>query len=118
MKRAVLHRLDGAVDRREGGDDDDRQRRVGDAQRAQRVDAADAGQHDVEDDQVDVVVLVEDGQRFFAARGHDDFEAFAAQDGVEHVAEDFFVVDDEDSHAVISDRDSRWSDSVWIITSR
>ena len=98
VKRAVLHRLDRAVDRRERGDDDDRQVRIGDADRAQRVDAADPGQHDVEDDEVDLLA-VEKRQRFLAARRADDVEAFAAQDGIEHVAQNFFVVNDQNSHA-------------------
>ena len=98
VEGTMLHGLDRPVDGGEGGDDDDRQRRIRNPQRAQRVDAADAGQHDVEDDEVDVVVLVEHGQRFFAARGHRHFEAFAAQNGVEHVAENFFVVDYQNAH--------------------
>src|ERR1051326_1179711 len=100
VEGAVLHRLDRAVDGGEGGDDDDRQVRVGDADGAQRVDAADAGEHDVEDDEVDVGVgvAVENAQRLFAGRGEDDVEAFAPEHGLEHVAEDFFVVDDENFH--------------------
>ena len=41
---------------------------------------------------------VEDAQRFFAAGGRDDVEALAPQHDLEHVPQDFFVVDDQDSH--------------------
>jgi hypothetical protein len=38
-------------------------------------------------------------QRFLAARSRDDVEALAPQYGVEHVPQDFFVVNDEDAHS-------------------
>jgi hypothetical protein len=41
---------------------------------------------------------VEDVQRFFAGRCSDDVEPLAAQDSIQHVAQDFFVVDNQNSH--------------------
>ena len=98
VEGAVFHRLDGPVDGREGGDDDDRQVGTGDAHGPEGVDAADAGEHHVEDDQVDLFGGVEDVQRFFTAGGGDDVEPLAPQHDFEHVSQDFFVVDDQDSH--------------------
>ena len=98
MKGAVLHRLDRAVDRRVGGDHDDGQVRIGDAHRAQRVDAADPRKHDVEDDEIDVVIGIEHREGLFAAGGHGGVEAFAAKHRVEDVAKDFLVVNDQNSH--------------------
>ena len=98
VEGTMLHGLDGPVDRGVGGDHDDWQIRIGDADGPERVDAADAGQHDVQDHQIDSVVGVEHRERFFAAGGHGHVEAFAAKHRVEDVAKDFLVVNDQNSH--------------------
>ena len=53
-----------------------------------------------EDDVIDLVVFVEDGQRLFAARGHGHVKAFPSKDGVEYVPKDFLIIDDQYSHSV------------------
>src|SRR5947209_5980259 len=78
VKGAVLHRFDRAVDRRERGDDDDGQIRVGDANGAQSVDAADARQHHIENRQIDFLGI-ENVERFLAARRQYDVETLAAE---------------------------------------
>ena len=80
----------------ENGDDQHRQVGIRDAHRAQRVDAADAGQHHVEDHQVDFLGI-EQVERLFAARGENDVESLAPQHDFENVAKDFLVIDDQDS---------------------
>ena len=97
MKRAVLHRFDRAVDRRERGDDDDGQIRVGDANGAQSVDAADARQHHIENRQIDFLGI-ENVERFLAARRQYDVETLAAEHDLEDVTKNFFVVDDQHAH--------------------
>ena len=63
---AVLHRLHGGLDLVDGRDHDDLDQAVVLLDDPQHLEAADARQADVEQDQVDVLA-VEDGQRRFAA---------------------------------------------------
>ena len=91
---AVLHRLHGGLDVVERRDHDDLDQAVVLLDDAQHFEAADAGQADVEQDEVDVFA-VEDGKRRFAAH-HPQHAELALEDRGQRVPHPLVVVDDQD----------------------
>ena len=91
---AVLHRLHGRLDLVDGRDHDALDEAVVLLDDAQDVEAADAGQPDVEQDQVDVLVF-EQRQRRLAARHRQD-AVVALEDGGDRVPHPLIVVADQD----------------------
>ena len=91
---AVLHRLHGGFDFVDRRDHDDLDEAVVFLDDPQHLEPADAGQPDIQQDEVDVL-LVEDRQRRFAA-AHPQHAIFAFQDRRQRVPHPLVVVDDED----------------------
>ena len=98
VEGALLHGVDGALDRRERGDHHHHQVGVVLADLPEDLHAGEAGQHEVEQDEVDLLAL-EQGQRLLAGARHDRLVALLAHQRGEDVLEDLLVVDDEDAHA-------------------
>ena len=97
---AVLHRLHGRLDLVDGGDHDDFDEAVVLLDDPQDLEAADAGQPDVEQHQVDVLA-VQDGQRGFAARDA-QHAVLALEDRGQRVPHPLVVVDDEDGLGLVA----------------
>ena len=89
----MLHGLHGGLDLGDRRDHDDLDQAVVLLDDPQDLEAADAGQPDVEQDQVDVFAI-EDGQRRFAARDP-QHAVFPLQDRGQRVPHPLVVVDDE-----------------------
>ena len=100
--RAVLHRLHGGFDLADRRDHDDLDEAVVLLDDPQHLEAADAGQADVEQHQIDVLP-VEDRQRRFAAR-HAQHAVLALQDRRQRVPHPLVVVDDEDGFRLLGHR--------------
>ena len=92
--RAVLHRLHGGLDLLNRGDHDHFDQAVVLLDDAEHLEAADARQAHVEQQQVDVL-LVQHGQRGFAARDA-QHAVLALENRGQRVAHPLIVVDDED----------------------
>ncbi len=100
MVGAVLHRLHGGfnlVDRRDHDDFDEAVVFLDDAQ---DFEAADAGESDIEQHQIDVV-LGEQGEGGLAAR-HSQDPVFALQDGGQRVPHPLVIIDDEDGFRLVT----------------
>ena len=95
--RSVTHRLDGGVELLQDGDDDHLDVGVVLLDDLEDLEAADAGEPDVEQHEVDVLFL-HDLQRGFAGRGLQQ-PVVAPEDGRQRVAHAFIVIDDEDGFA-------------------
>ena len=100
--RAVLHRLHGGLDLVDGRDHDDLDQAVVFLDDPQDLEAADAGQADVEQHQVDVLA-VEHGQRGFAARDA-EHAVLALEDRGQRIPHALVVVDDEDGLRLLAHR--------------
>ena len=95
VERAVLHGRDRVLERRVGGDEDDRQVFVEAAQPVERLDAADARHHHVDDGDVEPPPA---GQRqaLVAVGGRRDVAALPLEQRLQDVPHDLLVVDDQD----------------------
>ena len=105
VERALAHRLDRSFDGGVGGDDHDDGVRVPAADVAQDLEARAIREHEVEQD--DVVRLgVEQRQGFAGVGGRRHVAAFFFQQGLEDVADDLFVVHDQDPEVPAQERPS------------
>ena len=95
VERAALHRRDRALDRRVGGDDDDREVLVDPLQLVERRDAVEARHHDVDDRRVERQ-RARQLEPLGAGRRQPHVVALARQQRLENLAHDLLVVDDED----------------------
>ena len=97
----LAHRLDGALDRGEGGDHHHHQVGIAPADLAQHLHAVHAGEHEVEEDEVDLLPL-QDRQPLLAGGGGERRVPLLADEHGQDVLENLFVVDDQDVHAVVT----------------
>jgi hypothetical protein len=97
VKRPFAHRVDRALDRGESRDDDDDLLGIPLPDLAQNLHPRHAGQHEIEQDQVDRLAF-ERQQRVLAGASDDRSHSFPPQEQAEDVLQDLFVVDDEDVH--------------------
>ncbi len=97
---AVLHRLHGGLDLVDGRDHDDLDQAVVFLDDPQHLEAADAGQPDVEQHEVDVFA-VQDGEGRFAARDPQHAE-LALENGRQGVPHPLIVVDDEHGFGLLA----------------
>jgi hypothetical protein len=95
----VPHGLDRGVELLQRGDDDDFHVRVVFLDDLENLEAADAGQADVEHHQVDVLFL-HDLQRSFA-RSRLQYTEVAPQDGRQRIAHSFVIVDYQNGFAAL-----------------
>ena len=89
---AELHGFDGAIHHVVGAHHEDDSGGIGFFQAAEDFDAIDAGQNDVEQSEVGLL-LGEDGQRVFAGGGCENFKALLPQSAGNGAEREFFVVD-------------------------
>ena len=99
---AVLHRLHGRLDLVDGRDHDDLDEAVVFLDDAKHLEAADAGQPDIEQNQVDVLAIQNGQSRLSAAtREH---AVLPLQNRGQRVAHPLVVVDDEDGLGLVAHR--------------
>ena len=93
----LAHRLDGPLDRRECGDDDHDLIGIVGANSLQHLDAGHVGQHQVQEDEIDLFFGQELQPRHRVGRAQRRV-ALLAQQGGQHLLQDLLVVDDQDAH--------------------
>src|SRR6185436_662523 len=112
VERPFAHRLDGALDRRVGGDHDHHLVRPALADLLEHLHAAHAGEHQVEEDEVDVLAL-QDLDRLLAGPRRDGPVPLLADEHGEDVLQNLLVVDDQDVHAEVSEVSARAPPAPW-----